>query len=1035
MKAIGLTGVTAAGACGLDDNRYRTPVEDVLPYVVKPEQVTPGTPTFFATSITSGPTAYPVLARHRDGRVINVESNRKSGMAAAVPKSVLLELQRLYSPDRYRGPVENPGGADKKEITWDDGISKLTEAVKAAKSAGKQVAYLGPYRSGSIVKLIGDYTSNTAVYWEPVGYAGEASAWKALFGTTGLPQYDISEARYVLSFGAAFLGGWGGSELQSQYAEARNPNNGHFVARFALVSPHMDQGGANADDWYPCKVGSQTHLAFAIAKLVADKNNYTGNARPILDAINLKDAIAASGVSEGDVDAIAAHFSDAETAVALPGITDDGDLSVATALINLVSGNGGKTFKSGGYTGPIHGSSDVASLIEKMKAGKIGVLLLDDTNPAYSLPTAAGFSDGVAKVDMVVGLSSHPDESNALAHVILPTSSSFEDWGDEEISGGRSLLRQPAMTNLWDTRSLGDILLASAKGAGLTAPVTAKVMDATEGGAVPAADATAAPAASTGFDAANWKEYLQTEWLARHGADWRKALHDGVYQGAKASHSTPEIQQPSYRFAPRDIADGTGIVLYLHPHRYDGRYANQPWSQEVADPMSGHVWGSWVEVSPDTFDASLSAKAEVEIKGPGGALKVGAVRYRGLAPNTVAIALGQGHVSNGRYANNTGVNAFALAGNDVDSFGNILYNGGTGSLAATGGSADLVSTFGQETDPRVAGGDGKRDWGVSVNANELEKHGDKPASDPHHVGALTGIHHFPRDPRLEKAGELNFYDEPDHPNYRFGMTVDTNACNGCGACVIACYAENNLPIVGKSLIYKGREMNWLRINRYWEETKPENEGDRPQFDVQFVPMMCQHCAHAPCESVCPVLATYHNVDGLNAMIYNRCVGTRYCANNCPYVARRFNFHTYKWPEPFNLQLNPEISVRTMGVMEKCTFCVQRIRNAKIAHKGDGFTGKVPNEDLQQLTACADACPSQALTFGDKNDSASTVSTLAKSERSYVILAELNTFSAVNYLAKASFHHHNAHGAASSEGHDGPSDTHQKPSDEHHEGGH
>ena len=292
------------------------------------------------------------------------------------------------------------------------------------------------------------------------------------------------------------------------------------------------------------------------------------------------------------------------------------------------------------------------------------------------------------------------------------------------------------------------------------------------------------------------------------------------------------------------------------------------------------------------------------------------------------------------------------------------------------------------------------------------------------------------DKRLQAAGIGGFYPPPDHPTYRFAMTVDTDACTGCGACNIACYAENNLPVVGKQKVAEGREMGWIRVNRYIQ-------GD----DIHFVPLMCQQCGHAPCESVCPVLATYHTIDGLNAMVYNRCAGTRYCSNACPYSARKFNYHSYAWPEPFNLQLNPDVVTRTMGVMEKCSFCVQRIRRVKSAYKDHhGFTAVVPGDALKQLTACADACPSQAITFGNLNDESSVPASSRKSGRNYIPIAELNTFPAVNYLAKVSFHfeldahHGGGHdaGADHGDGHEAPADHgggHDAPAEgggEHHE---
>jgi molybdopterin-containing oxidoreductase family iron-sulfur binding subunit len=346
-----------------------------------------------------------------------------------------------------------------------------------------------------------------------------------------------------------------------------------------------------------------------------------------------------------------------------------------------------------------------------------------------------------------------------------------------------------------------------------------------------------------------------------------------------------------------------------------------------------------------------------------------------------------------------------------------------------------VSTFGNDTDEH-------RNFVAVVDADQWAKVGD---AESEHPGELTGIHHLAMDKRLlenearfraanpkaepERTEFVDFYPVPDHPTYRFAMTIDTNACTGCNACVVACYAENNLPIVGKWKIKKNRQMAWIRVNRFFAD---HAEGGP---SVHWVPLPCQHCAHAPCESVCPVLATYHTIDGLNAMIYNRCVGTRYCANACPYSARKFNYHSYDWPEPFNLQLNPDVVARSMGVMEKCTFCVQRLRRTKAAHREQGFTHTVPNEALHQLTACAEACPSQAIEFGNLLDPESVPAQSRKNGRNYMLLAELNTFPAINYQARASHHVHREHSGghaaagAHGDGHGGNQD-HQPPAGDH-----
>lgn len=999
LKALGLAGATAASACGIDDNWYRTPVEEVLPYVVKPEQVTPGAPTFFATTVTSGPDAWPVTGRHRDGRVINVGANRQAPVPGAIPKAALMALQLHYAPDR----IVSPQGA----ASWEAGLEQLASAVKKASSEGKAVAWLGGYRSGALAGLIQDFTGGNAVFWEPLGRADQADAAETLYGSRVLPRYTISGAHYVLSFGAPFLGTWGGPQVAHDFAKAKNPNEGHFIARFGLVSPHMDQTGAKADDWYACTAGAQTAAAFAIARLVADKKGYAGAASSILAGVDVAANAAAAGLSVEVLTTVADRFASAESAVAFPGATENADLAIATALINEVSGNVGKTVHMDGYAGPVHATRHVAQLVADMNAGKIGVLLLDDANPVYALPASVGFAAAMAKVGTTVALTSHPSETQAKATLTLPVGTAFEDWGDEDLGGGMHLLRQPTMTALHDGLAIGDVLLATARAAGLKAPAApapAEVEEAEVEAPADGEETEAAPVVATGplgFEPKTWREYVMTRWERQIWAEtdrsvpfqsfWYKSLQAGFHQGH--GMDAPALSPAGYSAPAPAAATGIGLHLYAHPHRFDGRFAPASWAQETADPMTGQVWDSWLEVSKElAAELGVSDNDQVDVKTSAGSVKLGIEVYAGLKGKTAALAFGQGRSESGRYAKDRGVNAFGLvAGDAMDSLKNVLMSGGTATISKTGAKADLVSIIGADTD-------GGRFWGVSVNADKLAEVGDSEAA---HPGELTGIHHLGRDGRLEEKGRMNFYEPPDHSTYRFAMTVDTNACDGCGACVVACAAENNLPVVGKSLIRKGREMNWLRINRYIETVTDEHGEEH--LDVRYVPVMCQHCALAPCESVCPVLATYHNIDGLNAMVYNRCVGTRYCANNCPYVVRRFNFHSYSWPAPLNLQLNPDVSVRTMGVMEKCTFCVQRTRRVKDVYRDRGFTTTVPDEALRELTACAEACPSGALTFGNQKDPASAPNRTRKSARNYVILSEFNTFSAVNYLAKASFH--------------------------------
>ncbi|MCB9681353.1 MAG: 4Fe-4S dicluster domain-containing protein [Alphaproteobacteria bacterium] len=999
LKALGITGgASALSACGLDDNRYLTPIEHVLPYVVKPDQITPGTPTFFATSILSGPHARSVTSRNREGRVVFVSHNRFATGRPAVTSAEFFELQKLYSPDRVQGPSK--GGT---AVSWEDGVKELSAAVQSAKASGKLVAYLGGYKSGAIVELLDAFTNGHAVYWEPLGYDADVAASEALFGQRVLPFYGVDKAGYVLSFGAPFLSGWGDADLADRYALARDPNVGHSVVRFALVSGHRDQTGVNADDWLACKPGAEVIVARALAAKVAALKGAAPSLVALIGNVSLDEAAQASGIAADALEAVAQHFASMK-GVALPGGANGStDLAVATYLLNLAVGEP-ELFHLGGYQGPIHGYDSVERLVADLKAGRVGVLLLDDANPVYALPDDLGVADAIGKAGLVVSVSSQPDETSALASLVLPTASAFEDWGTEAPRPGVHLARQPSMTALYDLRSLGDVLLVAGRAAGLATPAAA----------VDGEGEVAAAPASLGFGPTTWRAYVQAWWQANvwdgggtFDAFWEKSLIEGVVGGA-VQVLAPTPAATSYAFEAAAAVGGAHVlVTYTHPHRKDGRYANQPWAQEVPDPTTGQVWDSWVEMNKATADAlGVVTGDQVEIAADGGTVQVGVQVLPSAADGVVALAFGQGHTGAGRYAS-VGANAAKLFSAGKDGHGATKWAPMSATVKATGARADLVSTFSQ-----FGMSDEQRNFGVHVAADKLADVGDGEA---HHPGELTGIHHLELDQRLLDKNITDFYGTPDHATYRFAMTVDTNACTGCGACSVACYAENNLPVVGKAKVREGREMGWIRINRYWEEDVGGHDA------VYFVPMMCQQCGHAGCENVCPVLATYHNIDGLNAMVYNRCVGTRYCSNACPFSVRRFNYHTYTWPEPFNLQLNPDVSTRQMGVMEKCTFCVQRLRREKSAYKNvEGFTAVVPDEQWRSVPACVEACPTQALTFGNLKDPEGAVSKSRLSARNYMPLEELNVFGAINYLAQANFHddptaHHS--GGHASEGHE------------------
>jgi len=1032
LKALGVGGgASALAACGLDDNQYYTPVEEVLPYVARPEQVTPGTNSYFATTVGSGPNAWPATAVHRDGRVINVGANRAAPWAGAVPQSALFELQRHFSPDRLTSPTK--GG---QPVEWTAAVDELATAVKQARTNGKKVVWLGPYRSGALGELLDTFTDGNAIHFEALGREAESKAAQQVFGSPVLPRYDLSKAHYVLSFGASFLSdAWGGPGEQSNYAKARNANHGGYVARFAAVTPMRDQTGANADDWFACKPGSEAQVAMAIAKLVAKKTGKGGPAARAVASADVNAAAAASGLTAEHLTEIAEHFAHGH-AVALPGgivgaSANAVELAAATYLLNLVGGSR-DTFMGGGYPGKVHGYDDVQKLMAAMKAGQVGVLLVDDADVVHNLPNGADFAAAMGSVPLTVAVTSHPNETTAKASMVLPTHSVFEDWGVEEPVANVYLVRQPGQVPLHGTMGLGDLLLKAWSKAGmgpatsfqafvktyLAAKVYAPTPEPIEGEELPAPapDGEEAPADPT-----------TTQAFAR----W----FEGILQAGVAA---PRRMRPVVLTAVGGVTGGKAepagsgdkyLIAFPHPHLLDGRYANQPWAQEQPDPMSGQVWDTWALVHPTTAAAlGVSDNDTVSITTASGTLELGVEIHPCVHPDVIAVPTGGGHTrATGRYADAVGKNVATVLPAEAAAGGTQVWQSKV-SVSKGSGQADLVSTFGHD-DERDRG------WVAFCSADEFAKKKDEPAP---HPGEMTGIHHLELDERLQEKGIQGFYPIPDHPTYRFGLTVDTNLCTGCGACSVACYAENNLPVVGKHKVKEGREMSWIRINRYYKQDAgiTKDHGVEGDVSVHFTPLMCQHCGHAPCESVCPVLATYHSIDGLNAMVYNRCAGTRYCSNACPYSARKFNYHTYVWPEPFNLQLNPDVVSRTMGVMEKCTFCVQRLRRTKSAYRDQGFKKTIPSEALEQLVACAEACPSQALTFGNIVDEASAPNFTRKSGRNFIPIADISTYPAVNYLAKASFyfqpgHHggggggdHADEGGHADEGHGGkPTDAH------------
>jgi len=981
LKVLGITGT--ASACTIDP---MTPIEQVLPYVVTPDQIIPGVSTWFATQCTACSAGCGVLARNREGRVVKLEGNpdhpTNQGSLCAKGQA---DLQGTYSPDRFASPMK-----DGAPTGWADAMGALTGAIDSARKSGKQVAWLGTHRTGASAEVVGQFmeaVNGKTVYWEPIGTSALRAATKTVFGHHGLPAYRFGKAHTVISFGADFLHSEGHPGMARTWAKGRDPQEGGFVSKFFAIEPRISNTSANADFHLAAAPGTEPGLALAMAKMVAKKRGLKGKLAKMLASVDDKAAIVASGVSLGRVvemvDGMVAHRS-----VVLPGGTSTLNptaVAEATLILNKVAGNIGKSVVFGDGTPNTAGLStyaDVTELLADCAAGKVGVLMLDNLDVVYATPGDTAKA-ALAKVGTLVAFANEPSDSLNQNTLILPPGTTLERWGDNEAILGRHTLQQPAMKSLKDTRSTEDVLLAAAKTLGLAA-VKAPAADADAASAD--GDAPAPQAAKNHLSAKSFVAFLQESWgtvwrskgSGSFDAFWRDALQRGGSFHASGKGLSPRVTLTKLPAGGAAASgDGMHLVLFPHPFLHDGRHANRPWAQEVPEPISTNVWGTWAEVHPDTAaKIGLLEDDEVTVQTAAGSVTVPWFGSPGIRQDTVAVIMGNGHQSSGRYAE-YGANPVNLVDAKPNASGGIAYAGARATISKAASKRAVKAMAGSLDQDH-------RPISYTVKAKDIGK-GSGPAG-------IVHLHHPPIDERLTAAGLLDMYPEPEHPTYRFGMAIDLNRCTGCGACETACYAENNVSVVGPEQSHRGRHMGWIRLSRYWE-----GKGDTP--DIRWQPVMCQQCSHAPCEGVCPVLATYHNLDGLNAMVYNRCVGTRYCANNCPYSARRFNYHTFDWPEPFHMMLNPDVATRTMGVMEKCTFCVQRIREVKDTWRDVGQT--VPDKALTRLTACASACPAEAITFGNAKDPDSQLVHKFEDERAYAMLSELNTKPGVRYLARIS----------------------------------
>jgi anaerobic selenocysteine-containing dehydrogenase/Fe-S-cluster-containing dehydrogenase component len=984
LKAACLAGTSAlVGACS-DTTRK------LIPYVIPPEDIVPGEATWYATTCRECPAGCGILAKNRDGRVIKVEGNPlhpvNTGKLCARGQA---SVQGIYNPDRYRGPMMRSSDGKLSPVSWEASEKMLCDRLVTlgSKVRGEKVVLLTDLRSGAERDLIGRWLAASGsaqhVMYEPFAYEALRKANQTVFGTDAIPTYRIDKADFLLSFGANFLETWVSNvQFARQFASFHEPKEGKKNA-FVYVGPRLSMTAADADQWIMVPLGGESVVALGLLRLVllGHGSRVTGQEDTNLSSAitdeqraALKARVApftpdaverATGVKPDLLAGLAAQLARAERPLILAegmGYQDPKAYETALAanlLLNLFPGSLQTIdFSSRSSLSDVVRSDRMEALAEAMLSGEVDVLLIDRANPVFNLPVSWQFEKALRTVPVVVSFSSLPDETGEFAHLVLPTHTFLESWGDYSPRRGVHGLLQPVMGPLFATRELGDILLSTGRRMKPRAFPEKDMYEVLRSAWSKKAKETGGAASPETF----WQESLKKGglWPALQGD--RPARPRAITGGLTFSRPEASAADKS-----QSVAKGLGFIACPTIQFFDGRTANRPFLQEMPDPVTQITWAGWVEINPETARKLNIEKGDLlTIRSEHGMVKGAAFPYLGIAPGTLAMPVGHGHSAFGRFAQSETTNPLHVTPGRIDSAGGIIWPAAGVAVEKEG---RIVPIAHQDGSPY------QHDRNI-VQSITLQQYRSAIGGAPEVV--------LPLPQGWDKR--VDYYLSHRHIDYRWVMIVDLDRCIGCGACTIACYAENNVGVVGRENVLKGRHMAWLHIQRYIEAEQP---------CVRFLPMLCQHCDEAPCESVCPVFAPNHNAEGINNQVYNRCIGTRFCSQNCPYKVRRFNWFTWKHDRPLEWQLNPDVTVREKGVMEKCSFCIQRINAARIRARSEDRLIR----DGEVSPACVQTCPADALIFGSLLDAKSRVSKLIKQARAYQVLGDLNTKPGVIYLKR------------------------------------
>ncbi len=927
LKFFGFSIASSALIAGCEQ-----PVNKAIPYLFKPEEVIPGKSNYYASTFFDGDDFSSILVKVRDGRPIKIEGNDLAGegTSSRMQASVL----ELYDTSRLSQPVEGSNN-----ITWEEADQRIAEGLNSLSRSGKKTVILtGTVISPSTRQIISEfvdyYPGMEWIQYDPLSFSAMLEANSAFFKRRVIPSIYFDKAELIVSFGADFLGTWlMPVRFARQYAEGRRVNGDNpSMSRHVHFESSLSLTGANADERIPVRT-DQLHniLVYLYEKL-------RGNNPASLPGY------------ENVVDELADQLKEkAGRSIIVCGYNDK-TLQELVNGINLLLGNYGQTLD---INRPVYlrSGNDAAmhNLTQEMNRGEIGALLIHNVNPVYDLPDGEDFARGLEKVELKVSMAMAQDETSVLCDFVCPDHHYLESWGDAEPVRGYYSLQQPVIRPLGNTRQLQDNLLLWSG------------------------------------EATGYHDYLKNFWennifpltgVSASFVDfWNDCLQKGILELPYIDEPQPSVSQQSISdllsglpAAPEN--DGMLVMEICQNIAIgSGRHANNPWLQELPDPVSKICWDNYLAVSPSDARSLFLSSGDVVLLN--NKLRIPVLVQPGQASGTVSAAMGYGRRVSGKVARGVGVNVMPL-GSYRDGY--IQYGFSVSSIEKTGEEHKLAHT---QTHHSMEGR-------AIVREASLREYRNNP-----YAGNEM------RKKVLDHKYTL--YDEVEHTGLHWAMSIDLNACTGCSACATACQAENNIPVIGKDEVYRRRIMHWIRIDRYYS-----GESDNPS--VHFMPVMCQHCDNAPCENVCPVAATNHSDEGLNQMAYVRCIGTKYCINNCPYKVRRFNWFNYTGSDDFDfhmnnekgrLVLNPDVTVRERGIVEKCSFCIQRIQEAKIKAKAEN---RVLGED-EITPACAQACPSKAIVFGNIADKNSRIYKLFREKRNYHLLEELHTLPSVGYLTR------------------------------------